>query len=194
MTKSEAIELIKRGSKLTHTYFTDDEYIHLVKGVMTFEDDVRVPDDWWEKDYLKDGWRLHHLNDSNMQEQEEKQIKSYVVLGAGITKEKAQKTLAMLAIQTGNVGLINTVNSVGLITEEEAKDINSDLFPIEQYEEVVSALKSKVINDTSLDHDEVIKNTFGGIPRRIRRAMMKGPKVKRAIKKLSTVNYIKKIN
>lgn len=58
MTQQEAKTAIHKGFKVTHTYFTDKEYIHLTERGIYFEDGVKVPFDWWNKDYLQTGWRL----------------------------------------------------------------------------------------------------------------------------------------
>lgn len=57
MTREEARKMIREGHKLTNNYFSPEEYVHLVKGVETFEDGVKVPHWWWEKDFVADGWR-----------------------------------------------------------------------------------------------------------------------------------------
>lgn len=58
MTKQEALDALLKGHKVTHTYFTNDEHIVLVNNMEYFEDGVKVPSDWWNKDYLNDGWSI----------------------------------------------------------------------------------------------------------------------------------------
>lgn len=58
MTKQEAKQKLQEGHKITHTYFTNEEYIHLINGTEYFEDGVKVPNIWWNKNYLLDGWRI----------------------------------------------------------------------------------------------------------------------------------------
>jgi len=59
MTLEEARVAISEGKKVTHRYFTDDEYIHMGKNGISFEDGVKVPADWWDKDYLKTDWSIY---------------------------------------------------------------------------------------------------------------------------------------
>lgn len=44
------------GTKITHTYFTEEEFIEYRDGSYYFEDGVKVPHDWWDKEYLLSGW------------------------------------------------------------------------------------------------------------------------------------------
>lgn len=56
MTRTEAKIALNEGYKVTHEYFTSEEYItpeHM------FEDGYNVPIDWWDKEYLKDGWSIY---------------------------------------------------------------------------------------------------------------------------------------
>lgn len=58
MTIEEAKELARQGIKMTHEYFTDEEYM-IMRGNMTiFEDGCQLFFDEWAqgKDYLKTGW------------------------------------------------------------------------------------------------------------------------------------------
>lgn len=41
MNKAEAIEKMKAGEKLTHPYFSDDEWVTMVDGQMLLEDGVK---------------------------------------------------------------------------------------------------------------------------------------------------------
>lgn len=58
MTLSEAKELAQQGIKVTHRYFTDDEYLTMKGNMIIFEDGVRIFFDEWtkDKDYLLEGW------------------------------------------------------------------------------------------------------------------------------------------
>lgn len=58
MTLEEAIELAKKGVKMTHEYFTSEEWMIMQGGQVVFEDGVKASlRDWTEdKDYLLTGW------------------------------------------------------------------------------------------------------------------------------------------
>lgn len=58
MNKQEAQLLCKQGKKITHQYFTSQEYIWWdnENNRFVFEDNVLVPADWWNKDYLDTDW------------------------------------------------------------------------------------------------------------------------------------------
>lgn len=58
MTKEEAKQALQEGKKITHTYFMNTEFIHLVNGIEYFEDGVKVPAYWWSGVYLLDGWSI----------------------------------------------------------------------------------------------------------------------------------------
>lgn len=60
MTLQEAKELAQQGIKVTHTYFTDDEYMIMKGNMIIFEDGASIFFDEWVKDknYLLDGWIL----------------------------------------------------------------------------------------------------------------------------------------
>jgi hypothetical protein len=48
MTKTEAIEAMKRGEKVTHQYFTQDEWVTMKGNRIVFEDGVNMsPDEYW---------------------------------------------------------------------------------------------------------------------------------------------------
>jgi hypothetical protein len=57
MTLQEAKQAARDGKKITHRYFTSEEFIEF-KGGFIFEDGNKVPLDWWSKDYLNDGWSI----------------------------------------------------------------------------------------------------------------------------------------
>ena len=60
MTLQEAKELAQQGIKVTHEYFTDNEYMYMQGNVIIFEDDVEIFFDEWTKDkpYLLEGWSI----------------------------------------------------------------------------------------------------------------------------------------
>jgi len=60
MTFEEAKEQARKGIKVTHEYFTDDEYMTMQGNMIVFEDGVKIFADEWskDKDYLLDGWSL----------------------------------------------------------------------------------------------------------------------------------------
>jgi hypothetical protein len=43
MTKQEAIQAMTAGRKVTHTYFTDNEWVSIKGDVFVFEDGVKCP-------------------------------------------------------------------------------------------------------------------------------------------------------
>lgn len=60
MTLEEAKEFAQQGIKVTHEYFTSEEYMVMQGNVIIFEDGVEIYFDEWVKDkpYLLEGWRL----------------------------------------------------------------------------------------------------------------------------------------
>jgi len=61
MTFEEAKQKARKGIKVTHRYFTDDEYMTMQGNIIVFEDGVRIFADEWAKGkvYLLDGWSLY---------------------------------------------------------------------------------------------------------------------------------------
>jgi len=61
MTFEEAKKKARNGIKVTHTYFTDEEYMTMVGDMIVFEDNARIFADEWSKgkEYLNDGWSLY---------------------------------------------------------------------------------------------------------------------------------------
>ncbi len=43
MTKMEAVVAMKNGEKVTHRYFSEDEYVTIKDGYYVFEDEVKCP-------------------------------------------------------------------------------------------------------------------------------------------------------
>lgn len=60
-TFEQAKELARKGIKMTHTYFTPDEYITMQGNQVIFEDGVRIFVNEWSKgkDYLLTGWSIY---------------------------------------------------------------------------------------------------------------------------------------
>jgi hypothetical protein len=58
MTFEEAKILAKQGIKMTHVYFTPNEYMTMKGNIIVFEDGAEIFADEWSKgkDYLKEGW------------------------------------------------------------------------------------------------------------------------------------------
>ena len=62
MTREEALEKMKQGFKITNEYFTSEEYLHMVDGVIRSEDGYNF-DEWFyfprlSETWKYDGWRL----------------------------------------------------------------------------------------------------------------------------------------
>ena len=58
MTLEEAKELAQQGVKMTHNYFTDEEYMIMRGNLIVFEDGCQIFFNEWVqgKEYLKTGW------------------------------------------------------------------------------------------------------------------------------------------
>lgn len=61
MTFEEAREHARKGVKITHEYFTDNEYLTMKGNLMIFEDGVEIfaADFLKGKDYMINGWSLY---------------------------------------------------------------------------------------------------------------------------------------
>ena len=61
MLLQEAKKLAQQGVRVTHEYFTDDEWMIMEGNLIQFEDGVQIFfNEFTEgKDYLKDGWSLY---------------------------------------------------------------------------------------------------------------------------------------
>lgn len=61
MTLQQAKEKAQQGIKVTHEYFTSDEYMTMRGNKIIFEDGVSIFFNEWvkDKDYLLTGWSLH---------------------------------------------------------------------------------------------------------------------------------------
>ena len=64
MTLAEAKNLAQQGIRVTHRYFTSDEYMIMKGNMIMFEDgEVLMFNNWVEgKDYLKEGWSIFGVN------------------------------------------------------------------------------------------------------------------------------------
>ena len=60
MTFEEAKQLARQGVKMTHRYFTPDEWMIMKGNVIVFEDGCQIFADEWSKgkDYLNEGWSI----------------------------------------------------------------------------------------------------------------------------------------
>jgi len=58
MNLQQAKEKAQQGIKVTHEYFTDEEYMTMRGNQIIFEDGVKIFFDEWTKgkDYLLEGW------------------------------------------------------------------------------------------------------------------------------------------
>lgn len=56
MTREEAIKQMHRGEKITHRYFSSDEWMTIEKGMFLLEDGVKVPFELFWKDRQGEGW------------------------------------------------------------------------------------------------------------------------------------------
>jgi hypothetical protein len=61
MTFEEAKVLARKGVKVTHEYFTSDEYMTMRGNMCIFEDGTQIMiEDWSDgKDYLLDNWSIY---------------------------------------------------------------------------------------------------------------------------------------
>ncbi len=61
MTLEEAKKLAQQGVKMTHIYFTEEEYMTMRGNIIIFEDNCEMYFDEWTKgkDYLLTGWEKY---------------------------------------------------------------------------------------------------------------------------------------
>lgn len=61
MLLQEAIILARQGIKMTHRYFTNDEWMILRNNIIVFEDGAQIFLEEWieDKEYLNDGWSIY---------------------------------------------------------------------------------------------------------------------------------------
>jgi hypothetical protein len=64
MTKVEALQAMKAGKKITHQYYTSDEYLQMIGGMIYSEDGYRKGDEldeFWQKiQKWEDGWSIYN--------------------------------------------------------------------------------------------------------------------------------------
>ena len=63
MTKEEALQAMKEGKKVTHKYFSNDEFMELtIGGNYKFEDgNIATPQNFWahrSESFWNNGWRI----------------------------------------------------------------------------------------------------------------------------------------
>ena len=60
MTFEEAKITARKGVRVTHEYFTPDEYLTMRGNIIIFEDGAQIFANEWakDKDYLLDGWSI----------------------------------------------------------------------------------------------------------------------------------------
>lgn len=59
MTREEAIAAMYDGHKVTHKYFTSEEYLHVQGSRIYAEDGVYFGDVIYQNDFMIDGWRIY---------------------------------------------------------------------------------------------------------------------------------------
>lgn len=59
MNKSEAYQAMEKGNKITHRFFIDNEYLHMVKGIARSEEGYNF-EEWWEDEveWKQDGYSI----------------------------------------------------------------------------------------------------------------------------------------
>lgn len=58
MNREKAAELLSQGYKLSHIYFSEDEFIELTQYKIITEDGFDFTSQFWEKDFFETGWEL----------------------------------------------------------------------------------------------------------------------------------------
>lgn len=64
MNRNEALEAMNEGKKVTHTYFSSEEYLHLVNKRITTEDGHHFKEQFYSQDMFKDGWSIYTTEDN----------------------------------------------------------------------------------------------------------------------------------
>lgn len=59
MTRSEALKAMVDGNKVTHKYFTNDEYCHIVNNSIKTEDGYLFENEFLNRSFFDDGWRIY---------------------------------------------------------------------------------------------------------------------------------------
>ena len=64
MTKEEAYIAMKAGNKITHMYFSPDEYLYIKHGVMYSEEGYNFEKGWKDRseECFKNDWRIYNGN------------------------------------------------------------------------------------------------------------------------------------
>jgi hypothetical protein len=57
-SREEAYKQLLIGNKVTHKYFTSNEYLVLSEGKIYDEDGFVYEDGFWSNDFLENGWTL----------------------------------------------------------------------------------------------------------------------------------------
>lgn len=61
MTREEAYKAMQEGKKITHNYFSGDEFYELKNGKIMAEDNVNHTSTFWDEgqnNWRKDGWSI----------------------------------------------------------------------------------------------------------------------------------------
>ena len=90
MTKQEAIDALKKGEKLSHRYFGDDEYVVMINGRIHDEDGHDIHSEFWQhrsKPEYETDWNIFPRLDIGIAADNYKQEKFEKELtAAGFTK------------------------------------------------------------------------------------------------------------
>lgn len=65
MTREEAYQAMQHGEKITHQYFSSNEYYEIKNGRIVAEDGVKHTTIFWsedQNDWRKDGWEIYKTN------------------------------------------------------------------------------------------------------------------------------------
>ena len=63
MTRQEAYEVMKNGEKITHQYFSSNEFYEMKGSQIIAEDGVKHTSIFWseaQNNWRKDGWRIYN--------------------------------------------------------------------------------------------------------------------------------------
>jgi hypothetical protein len=65
MTREDALQAMESGEKVTHEYFSDDEFIYMIKCIIFDENNYNmgtVDDEFWKirgTEMFDDGWEIY---------------------------------------------------------------------------------------------------------------------------------------
>ncbi len=64
MTKYEAIQALRKGEKITHRYFSSDEFIYMKDGTLRDENDYNMSEFWQLRSATEwnDGYEIYQPN------------------------------------------------------------------------------------------------------------------------------------